>query len=55
MPGYVTFNLRGGFRLAPGHELLLDVENIGDRNYRGISWGVDAPGFGVSLRYVGRF
>jgi hemoglobin/transferrin/lactoferrin receptor protein len=55
VPGYVTFNLRGGYRVAPGHELLLDVENIGDRNYRGISWGVDAPGFGVSLRYVGRF
>ena len=55
VPGYVTFNLRGGYRVAPGHELLLDVENIGDRNYRGISWGVDAPGFGVSVRYVGRF
>jgi len=27
---------------------------IADRNYRGISWGVDASGFGVSLRYVGR-
>jgi outer membrane receptor protein involved in Fe transport len=55
VPGYVTFNLRGGYRLAPGHELLVDVENVGDRNYRGISWGVDAPGFGVALRYVGRF
>jgi outer membrane receptor protein involved in Fe transport len=55
VPGYVTFNLRGGYRVAPGHELLLDVENVTDRNYRGISWGVDAPGFGVSLRYVGRF
>jgi outer membrane receptor protein involved in Fe transport len=55
VPGYVTFNLRGGYRVAPGHELLLDVANVGDRNYRGISWGVDAPGFGVSLRYAGRF
>jgi outer membrane receptor protein involved in Fe transport len=55
VPGYVTFNLRGGYRVAPGHELMLDVENMTDRNYRGISWGVDAPGFGVSLRYVGRF
>lgn len=55
VPGHVTFNVRGGHRLAPGHELLFDVENLGDRNYRGISWGVDAPGFGVSVRYVGRF
>jgi outer membrane receptor protein involved in Fe transport len=55
VPGYVTFNVRGGYRFGVGHELLLDVENISDRNYRGISWGIDAPGFGVSLRYVGRF
>ena len=31
-------------RLAPGHELLVDLENIGDRNYRGISWGDGRPG-----------
>jgi outer membrane receptor protein involved in Fe transport len=55
VPGYVTLNLRGGYRVAAGHEILLDVENVTDRNYRGISWGVDAPGFGVSLRYLGRF
>ena len=47
--------MRGGCRLAAGHELLVDVENISDRNYRGISWGVDAPGFSLSLRYRGRF
>jgi hemoglobin/transferrin/lactoferrin receptor protein len=55
IPGYVTFNVRGGYRLASGHDVLVDVENIGDRNYRGISWGVDAPGFGVSVRYAGSF
>lgn len=55
VPGYGVFGVRGGFSLAPGHEVLLDVENVGDHNYRGISWGVDAAGVGVSLRYVGRF
>ena len=55
VPGYAVFGVRGGLRFAQGHELLVDVENIGDRNYRGISWGIDAPGFGVSIRYVGRF
>jgi outer membrane receptor protein involved in Fe transport len=55
IPGYVTFNVRGGWRLGGGHELLVDVENITDRNYRGISWGMDAPGFGVYVRYQGRF
>jgi outer membrane receptor protein involved in Fe transport len=53
--GYAVFGLRGGLRFARRHEVTLDVENVGDRSYRGISWGVDAPGFGVSLRYAGRF
>ena len=53
--GYTVLGFRGGYRLAPGHELILDVENLGDRNYRGISWGVDAPGFGAWLSYSGRF
>jgi hemoglobin/transferrin/lactoferrin receptor protein len=55
IPGYVTFNVRGGFRLGERHDFTVDFENIGDRNYRGISWGVDAPGRGVMLRYAARF
>ncbi len=55
IPGYVTFNVRGGFRLGERHDFTVDFENIGDRNYRGISWGVDAPGRGVTLRYAARF
>ena len=55
IPSYVTFNLRGGYRLAPGHEIQVDLENINDENYRGISWGVDAPGRNFAVRYVGRF
>jgi hypothetical protein len=37
------------------HELLVDAENLTDENYRGPSWGVDAPGRGIALRYVTRF
>ncbi|MEW6125879.1 MAG: TonB-dependent receptor [Acidobacteriota bacterium] len=55
IPGYITFNARGGFRIAERHEVMIDFENIGDRNYRGISSGLDAPGRGVYLRYSTRF
>ncbi|MBI3661741.1 MAG: TonB-dependent receptor [Acidobacteria bacterium] len=55
IPGYVTFNVRGGFRIGERHDFSLDFENISDRNYRGISWGVDAPGRSLSLRYSARF
>jgi len=55
IPGYATFNIRGGFRFGERHEVLIDFENITDRNYRGISWGIDAPGRSVFLRYSTRF
>ncbi|HLF83709.1 MAG TPA: TonB-dependent receptor [Blastocatellia bacterium] len=55
VPGYVTFNVRGGIRLAEKHDLLIEFENIADRNYRGVDWGVDGPGRGVYLRYTTRF
>jgi outer membrane receptor protein involved in Fe transport len=54
VPGYATVGVRAGFRKAP-HEVVMDFENINDENYRGISWGVDAPGFGVSVKYLIRF
>jgi hemoglobin/transferrin/lactoferrin receptor protein len=55
LPGYAVFGVRGALRLGDRHELLVDVENIGDVNYRGISWGMDAPGRGVYVRYTARF
>ncbi|MEO8677616.1 MAG: TonB-dependent receptor [Vicinamibacterales bacterium] len=54
VPGYVAFGVRGGLRLGP-HQVLIDVENLTDKNYRGISWGIDAPGRGIAVRYVARF
>ncbi len=55
IPGFVTVNVRGGFRLNEAHEVLFDFENLTDHNYRGISWGLDAPGRGVNVRYSYRF
>ena len=33
----------------------LNLENLTDEVYRGISWGMDAPGRGITARYVYRF
>jgi outer membrane receptor protein involved in Fe transport len=54
IPGYVTGGIRAGLRFGP-HEVIVDAENLNDRNYRGVSWGVDAPGRGVSIKYAVKF
>jgi hemoglobin/transferrin/lactoferrin receptor protein len=55
VPGYVLFGVRGGMRLAENSEIFIDFENIGDNSYRGISWGIDGGGRGVTLRYRYKF
>ena len=55
LPGYVVFGIRGAIRFAARHEILVDLENLGDESYRGISWGLDAPGRGAYVRYSLRF
>ena len=50
VPGYATGGIRFGVK-AGRHQLTVHAENLTDRNYRGISWGVDAPGRGISVRY----
>jgi hemoglobin/transferrin/lactoferrin receptor protein len=55
IPGYFVFGIRGAFRFAARHEILVDLENLGDESYRGISWGIDAPGRSIYLRYLLRF
>jgi hypothetical protein len=37
------------------HEILLEVENVTDKNYRGIAWGIDGSGVGISAAYIARF
>jgi hemoglobin/transferrin/lactoferrin receptor protein len=53
--GYTTIAVRAGIRFAREHELLLEAENVTDRNYRGIAWGIDAGGAGFSVGYVARW
>lgn len=55
IPGFLTFNVRGGFRIGESHEVVLDFENLADKNYRGISWGMDAPGRSFGFRYNYKF
>ena len=54
IPGYQAYGARFGLR-AGRHEVAVDLENLSDENYRGLSWGLDAPGRGVSVRYGLKF
>ena len=55
VPGYGLVGLRGAFQVSERSEVLFDFENIGDKQYRGISWGIDGAGRGVTLRYRYKF
>ena len=51
VPGYGLIGVRGMVRFGERSELMFDFENIADKFYRGISWGIDGAGRGVTLRY----
>jgi len=51
LPGYGLVGVRGSIKFAERSELFVDFENIFDKSYRGISWGIDGAGRGVTLRY----
>jgi outer membrane receptor protein involved in Fe transport len=55
LPGYGLVGVRGTLRFGERSEVFFDFENIGDKQYRGISWGVDGAGRGVTLRYRYKF
>ncbi|HKO97777.1 MAG TPA: TonB-dependent receptor [Pyrinomonadaceae bacterium] len=55
LPGYGLIGVRGGVRFAEHSEVFVDFENIADKSYRGISWGIDGGGRGVTLRYRYKF
>ncbi|HEV2667875.1 MAG TPA: TonB-dependent receptor, partial [Blastocatellia bacterium] len=55
IPGFLTGGIRGGFRIGENHDVVIDLENLNDKNYRGISWGMDAPGRSFGARYSYRF
>ncbi|HEX9424461.1 MAG TPA: TonB-dependent receptor [Pyrinomonadaceae bacterium] len=55
VPGYGLVGLRGAVSFDERSEVLFDLENIGDKQYRGISWGIDGAGRGITLRYRYKF
>jgi hemoglobin/transferrin/lactoferrin receptor protein len=55
VPGYFTANVRAGFRIGRRHSFIVEIENLTDESYRGIAWGLDAPGRGFSISYLAGF
>jgi len=51
LAGYGLVGVRGGMKFDEHSEIFADFENIFDKSYRGISWGIDGAGRGVTLRY----
>ena len=49
--GYQVFGVRAGWTIAKRHHLFIDFENLTDENYRGPSWGMDAAGRNLFVRY----
>jgi len=54
-PYRAAIQVRGSYRFGEGSEVSIDFENIFDKSYRGISWGIDGAGRGVTLRYRYQF
>ncbi|MEP6741768.1 MAG: TonB-dependent receptor [bacterium] len=54
IPGYGLINIRGGYRFE-NSEVSFDFENITDKNYRGLAWGIEGPGRSVTGRYSFHF
>jgi outer membrane receptor protein involved in Fe transport len=55
IPGWASLGMRLGVPTGEKSELLLDLSNAFDKNYRGIGWGIDAPGRAITLRWKLRF
>lgn len=53
--GYGLVGVRGAFRFTERSEVSIDFENVADKSYRGISWGIDGGGRGVTIRYRYKF
>ena len=53
--GYQVFGIRAGWTIAKRHQITVDLENLTDQNYRGPSWGMDAAGRNLFVRYSVKF
>lgn len=49
--GYTALGIRSGVQLSERASVVIDATNLFDKNYRGVGWGVDAPGRGVAARF----
>ncbi|OFW06497.1 MAG: hypothetical protein A3H96_12540 [Acidobacteria bacterium RIFCSPLOWO2_02_FULL_67_36] len=54
IPAFATVGIRFGFHHGP-HQVTANVENLTDENYRGLSWGIDGPGRGLTVKYGVKF
>jgi hemoglobin/transferrin/lactoferrin receptor protein len=55
VPAYVTVGIRGSVRVGTHSDVSVDFENVGDKSYRGIAWGIDAPGRNLTVSWRTRF
>ena len=55
LPGYGVAGFRGGYSFNERLSLFADASNLADKNYRGMSSGIDGPGRGVSLQLRWRY
>lgn len=53
--GFQVFGIRAGWTIAKRHQITIDFENLTDQNYRGPSWGMDAAGRNIFVRYSVKF
>ncbi len=55
LPGYGIVGFRGGYRINDKNDISFDFENIGDKGYRNVSWGIEGGGRSINLRYRYKF
>jgi hemoglobin/transferrin/lactoferrin receptor protein len=55
LPGYLLLHVRAGWRLTERQTLQFGLENLTDRNYRGMAWGIDGRGRSLQLQWQTRF
>ena len=53
--GYGLVGLRGGMSVGENTDVSFDLTNLGDKNYRGIGWGVDGAGRAWTVQLRRRF
>jgi hemoglobin/transferrin/lactoferrin receptor protein len=55
IPGWATVGVRAGLSVGERSDLFLDFSNLGDKNYRGLGWGMDGAGRSVTVKWRVRF